>query len=425
MPRLCIHPINPDLCTHTHTPQPQSTSKETRHHAHIIYPAGKPLLIRAYAQTPYPRHTGNKPNLNKNHIISCIQHPCATQQEWPGYHRVLLYILLCLLSPLKCAGCPSPWLCVCACVLTRAMKEMWVVGVKECTAVNGCLHAGGAGSFAVPCGVSVRARHTQGCAARCEWAHAWSAACVRKSAWGVSSAAPVCSVSSESGAVYLCAAFSVCQWRSRCVCRRVSEREPRSLRDAGSTRAHGAVPPGAAVTPGQPWLMASSHTGMSGCDSGAPPVPAEMSQRVEEPLGAESHGGAVASREPRRGCPGGAGKKHCPVLSLSLSRPVPSAPRRPARRAGNGRAGITAAPNGRRSPRSRSGQRHRERSRQLPRRPRLPAGHSPRAAPAELWLPESGSTSRTDPAPQPARVSRGKTKLKEAVMCLNPPAAIQ
>lgn len=76
--------------------------------------------------------------------------------------------------------------------------------------------------------------------------------------------------------------------------------------------------------------MASSHTGMSGCDSGAPPVPAEMSQRVEEPLGAESHGGAAASREPGRGCPGGAGKKHRPVPVLSLSRPVrPPAPRPP------------------------------------------------------------------------------------------------
>lgn len=120
------------------------------------------------------------------------------------------------------------------------------------------------------------------------------------------------------------------------------------------------------------------------------------------------------------------------VLSLSCPCPVPSVPsvpRRPARRAGNGRAGITAAPNGRRSPRNRTRQRTRhrtrQRTRQLPRRPRLRAGHSPRAAPAELWLPASGSTSRTDPAPQPARVSRGKTKLKEAVMCLNPPIAIQ
>lgn len=74
---------------------------------------------------------------------------------------------------------------------------------------------------------------------------------------------------------------------------------------------------------------------------GAAPVPAEVSQGVEEPLGAGSHGEAAASREPRRRCPGGAEQQHRPLPP----RPAPPPEARPApQRAGRGACLTAAAP---------------------------------------------------------------------------------
>lgn len=119
-------------------------------------------------------------------------------------------------------------------------------------------------------------------------------------------------------------------------------------------------------------------------------------------LRARSLGGAV----PR--CGEQAGNRHgavparrCPGTVPALSRP--GAP--PC--AGNGRAGITAAPN-------RRSRGNRTRPQREPGAPLAALGRSqPRGAAVDGALNrESGAASRADPAPQPARVFHVKVKLK-------------